>query len=104
MIGFVHALRLVTKVPAPARSDLDLQTTTMPPPTRTLDASKSTTKKRRRTTIVKMDTPHAEGQVVPIKAGLHTTQETMVDSPAAIWIYLHAMSAAGSPITPPLVM
>lgn len=104
MIGFVHALRLVAKVPAPARSDLALRTITMLPPTRTPDASKSTTRKRRRAVIVKTDTLPAEGQATPTKADLHTTQETMVDSPAAIWIYPHARSAAGSPTTPPPVM
>jgi hypothetical protein len=102
--GFVRALRLVTKMLAPATSDLDLQTTTTLPPTRTLDASKFTTRKRMRTAIVTTDTLHVAGPVVPIKANFRTTQETMADCPATIWIYLHATSAADSPITPPLVM
>jgi len=102
--GFVHALRLVTKVLVPATSDLALRTTTMLPPTRNLDASKFTTRKRKRTAIVITDTPHVEGRVVPTKVDFHSTQETMVDSPAAIWIYLHATSAAVLPITALLVM
>ena len=84
MIGFVHALRLVTKALALATSDLDPQTTTMLLPTPTLDASKSTTRKRRRTVIVTMGTLHVAGQTVPTKVDFHTTQETKVDSPAAI--------------------
>lgn len=104
MIGFVHALRLAMKAPAPARSDLALRITTTLPPTRTLDDSESTTRKRRRKPTVATETLHAEGQVAPTKADLHTTQETMVDSPAAIRIYLYATSAADSPTTPPPVM
>ena len=50
------------------------------------------------------DILHVEGQVVPIKVDFHPTQETTVDFPAATWIYPYAMSAAGSPITPPQAM
>lgn len=102
--GFVRALHLVAKMLAPATSDLDPQTTTTLPPTRTLDASKFTTRKRMRTVIVTTDTLHVAGPVVPIKVDFRTTQEMMVGCPATIWIYLHATSAADSPITPPLVM
>lgn len=104
MTGFVHAHLLVTKVPAPATSDLALRTTIMVPHTRTLDASKSTTRKRRRPVNATTDTLHVEGRAVSTKVDFHTMQETTVDFPAATWTYPYAMSEAGSPITPPQAM